>query len=69
MPSAALHSQYWAGSGGGPAPPQTGASAAGGYVPWQTTVIIGMGGGVFQALWERLWHWRRAAHADRRMGT
>lgn len=66
MPTAAMHSHYWAGSDG--AGPATGASAAGGYVPWQTTVVIGMGFGALHGLWERLWR-RRRPHADRRLGS
>lgn len=57
MPSGAFHSQYWAGSADAPAPPQTGASANGGYVPWQTTVVIGSGFGMTQVAWEWVLHW------------
>ena len=57
MPTAALHSQYWAGSADAPDPPdppETGDSANNGYVPWQTTVVIGGGFGVTQVVWEWL---------------
>ena len=51
------HAQFWrmdAGDGGGP--PVAGASAEGGYVPWQATVIMGSIGGGCQAWWD---HWVR----------
>lgn len=55
MPTAALHSHYWAGVEDTPAPPvEPGASVDGGYVPWQTTVILGGGFGVTQVAWEWL---------------
>ena len=53
MPTAAVHSLFWAstvvGEGGNPAP---GVSAAGGYVPWQTSIVIGSGFGVTQVVWD-----------------
>jgi hypothetical protein len=57
MPTVALHSHFWAGSGDAAPPvdpPQSGASVDGGYVPWQTTVILGGGFGVTQVAWEWL---------------
>lgn len=56
MPTAALHSHYWA-TDTQETPPQIGASGAGGYVPWQTSVIVGGGFGVTQVVWE--WAMRR----------
>ena len=52
MPSAALHSQYWAGPEVPGIPPGTGASAAGGYPVWQTAVVVGSGFGITQVIWE-----------------
>ena len=45
MPGAAFHSFYWSGAGDAPAPPDPplGASASGGYVPWQTTITTSLG--------------------------
>lgn len=60
MPTAALHSAYWKSRAAGPAP-ETGASGAGGYVPWQTTVVIGGGFGVMQVAWE--WARNKATQA------
>lgn len=54
MPSAAFHSNYWQRDSAGPPPVTAGASARGGYIPWQTTVTIGSLFGVLQALYERL---------------
>lgn len=54
MPTAALHSHYWAGARSSDAPVTAGASGAGGYVPWQTTVIIGGGLGSAQIVWDWL---------------
>lgn len=40
MPTAALHSHFWSDTvAGGGADPPIGASASGGYVPWQITTI------------------------------
>ena len=52
MPTGALHSHYWAGPSTPAIPPGTGASAAGGYPVWQTTVVVGSGFGVTQVIWE-----------------
>ncbi len=54
MPTGAMHSHYWAASPGAPAPPGTGASANGGYIPWMTTVTVGSGFGVMQVAWSWL---------------
>lgn len=45
MPGMWAHSLYWSGAaaGGTPTEPPLGASASGGYVPWQTTIIVGLG--------------------------
>lgn len=45
MPGIWAHSFYWSGSGDAAAPPDPplGASASGGYVPWQTSIITVMG--------------------------
>ena len=51
MPTAALHSHYWADQTQAD-PPATGASANGGYVPWQM-VVVGSGFGALQVVWER----------------
>lgn len=40
MPGAAFHSFYWQ-IQAPEVPPGAGASGAGGYTPWQTTVTIG----------------------------
>lgn len=48
------HSQYWSVPAAPAAPPQLGASGAGGYVPFQTTVTIGSLFGALQAVYERL---------------
>lgn len=56
MPTAALHSHYWAVPPGPVIPPGTGASANGGYVVWQTTTLCS-GFGVSQVAWEWLLHW------------
>jgi hypothetical protein len=56
MPSAAFHANYWATPSPPPDPPGTGASANGGYIPWQTTVVMGSGFGVTQVAWEWLVH-------------
>lgn len=61
MPTAAFHSNYWSVPAADPPPPGTGASVAGGYVPWQTTVVIGGGFGVTQVIWE----WLAARRASR----
>jgi hypothetical protein len=53
MPSAALHSHYWAGSATAPAAPIVSGTAS--YPLWQTTITIGSWLGVFQVLYER---WR-----------
>lgn len=53
MPTVALHSNYWATQGPAPQDP-IGASGAGGYTPWQTTVIgnpSGFGISVSMILW------------------
>jgi hypothetical protein len=50
MPGAAFHSHYWQGDGGG-TPPAT-VPVVGGYPAWQTSVILGGGFGVMQAVWE-----------------
>ena len=42
MPGAAFHSHYWAGSADPGSNPGVGSSASGGYVPWQTTVIVSL---------------------------
>lgn len=53
MPTAGVHSKYWAGRvSTPPAPP--GASRSGGYIPWQTTIVAGSGFGVTQTIWEWL---------------
>lgn len=39
MPGAAFHSNYWQADSQALPDPPLGASASGGYVPWQTTVI------------------------------
>jgi hypothetical protein len=68
MPTGALHSHYWGGSVNPSSPPQTGASSAGGYVPWQTTVVLGGGFGVTQVVWEWLcdrFEWRAAQNKGR----
>jgi hypothetical protein len=52
MPSAACHSLFWAVPSAPAAPPGTGASANGGYIPWQTSVVMGSGFGVTQVVWE-----------------
>lgn len=47
------HSQFWQGPHGpGEPPPAAGASGAGGYVPWQTSVIIGSMFGGLQPVWQ-----------------
>lgn len=44
------HSKYW--QAHEPEPPvEAGASADGGYIPWQTTVIFGSGFGAMQVVW------------------
>lgn len=43
MPGAAFHSFYWAGTAADAPDPPIGASASGGYVPWQTTVTKATG--------------------------
>jgi len=45
------HSQYWAGSGTAPAPPAA-SDAIVGYVPWQTSVVVGSMFGGLQPVWE-----------------
>lgn len=52
MPSAACHSFYWQAEQAQAPPPALGGGRAGGYVPWQTTVICGGGFGVMQVVWE-----------------
>lgn len=52
MPSGAFHSNYWAGSADAPAAATTTVVS---YPTWMTTVTVGMGFGVLQALYER---WR-----------
>ena len=43
MPGASFHSHYWAGSADAVVPnPGIGSSASGGYVPWQTTIIVSL---------------------------
>jgi hypothetical protein len=55
------HSQFWDGDAeGGGAPVTAGASSDGGYVTWQTSVLVGGGFGVTQVVWEWLVE-RRAA--------
>lgn len=44
------HSKYW--QAHAPEAPQTGASSAGGYVPWQTSVIVGSMFGGLQPVWQ-----------------
>jgi hypothetical protein len=50
MPTAALHSNYWQ-IQVEPPPDPIGASGAGGYVPWQTTIISHHGFGVASVVW------------------
>ncbi len=50
MPTAALHSHYWAGSNGTPVALTSGPAS---YPIWQTSIIVGSGLGVLQALYER----------------
>ena len=54
MPTGAFHSNYWAGSADVPEPPGTGASANGGYVPWQIVVVAGSGFGALQVVWDKV---------------
>lgn len=55
MPTAALHSNYWAGSADAPPdPPETGIANVVSYPHWQTTVTVGSGFGVSQVVWEWL---------------
>ena len=49
MPTAALHSQYWAVQSTAVAPPEL---AVPGYPMWQASVICGSGFGAMQAAWE-----------------
>jgi hypothetical protein len=42
MPGASFHSFYWQGDGGGQQQGSIGSSASGGYVPWQTSIIISL---------------------------
>jgi len=44
MPGLWAHSFYWSGgaASGNPPDPPLGASASGGYVPWQTSIITAM---------------------------
>jgi len=53
MPSAWAHSHYWQHERADAPEGQVGASARGGYVPFQTTVTIGSLFGALQALYER----------------
>ena len=53
MPSAWAHSHYWQHERADAPEGQVGASARGGYVPFQTTVTIGSLFGAVQALYER----------------
>lgn len=48
------HSQYWDGDAEGGTPVTPGASSDGGYVTWQTSVLVGGGFGVTQVVWEWL---------------
>lgn len=64
MPTAALHSHFWS-QDTQEIPPEIGASAAGGYTPWQTTVIIGGGFGVTQIAWEWLVARRTSREKDK----
>jgi hypothetical protein len=50
MPSAALHSQYWAAT----AAPASGASQVVSYPLWQTTITLGSGFGALQAVYDTL---------------
>ena len=51
MPTAALHSHFWAGSAGAPPPsPPTGTGSS--YQRWMTNVTVGGGFGVMQVVWE-----------------
>lgn len=51
------HAQYWQSKAN--VPPAAGASGAGGYVPWQTTPVLGSLFGGLQAWFESaLWAWR-----------
>ena len=52
MPSAAFHSNYWAGSAD--APPPAASTAEPGYPIWQASVICGSGFGASQVVWEWL---------------
>lgn len=54
MPTAAVHSKFWASRVAGSPPAAPGASSGGGYVPWQMNIIAGSGFGVTQAIWEWL---------------
>ena len=56
MPTAACHSFFWAGSADAPAPPDPPTSGSQvSYPTWQTTITIGSGFGVLQAVYDR---WR-----------
>jgi len=54
MPTGALHSHYWQAERADAPPIVPGKSAAGGYIPWMTTVTVGSLFGALQALYERL---------------
>jgi hypothetical protein len=47
-----MHSHFWSGSADAPLVPVV--SANGGYVAWQTTVIVGSGFGFTQVVWDWL---------------
>ena len=55
MPTASLHSHYWAGSAD--APPAPSAVDQASYPKWMTSITVGSGFGVLQVVWE--WAMRR----------
>jgi hypothetical protein len=67
MPGAAFHSYYWSVQAPD-VPIGAGASSAGGYVPWQTSIIAGSGLGALQIAYEWLMarRGRKDTHGDPR---
>lgn len=63
MPTAAMHSHYWQ-QDWQEAPVVAGSGSGGGYVPWQTTVILGSGLGACHWFWERLMGMVRRSTSD-----